>query len=182
MFNGGGYHALGQNTNKTIETRLSVRPLPGIISGLQFSYGGAYGKGNTSLEPDYTMHTGIASFESQHIRTVALLYNGTGNYKGSNLAADGDAADFEGYSGFCDAGLPGAPFHVFGQYDHLVMQDIGGEIRTNTIIAGVAWYWHKQSKIVFDFGKETMEYDDAIAPENLPADDIRYKLSIEVNY
>lgn len=51
IYNGGGYHAMEENTNKTVESRLTFRPFPQTIPGLQFSYNMIYGKGNTSLNP-----------------------------------------------------------------------------------------------------------------------------------
>ncbi|MBU0486632.1 MAG: hypothetical protein KKD31_01615, partial [Bacteroidetes bacterium] len=56
LFNGGGYHAIEYNNNKTIEGRLSLRPLPEQMPGLQGNYAFAFGKGNTTLSPDFEMN------------------------------------------------------------------------------------------------------------------------------
>jgi hypothetical protein len=52
VYNGGGYHASEANTNKVLEGRLTIRPLPDVAPGLQLSYFGVNGKGNTAQEPD----------------------------------------------------------------------------------------------------------------------------------
>jgi hypothetical protein len=52
VYNGGGYAASEQNQNKVLERRLTIRPLPDFIPGLQLTYFGLTGKGNTALEPD----------------------------------------------------------------------------------------------------------------------------------
>ncbi|NJO88344.1 MAG: hypothetical protein HC831_04775 [Chloroflexia bacterium] len=44
FFNGGGYHDFEENSNKTFQSRLTLRPLPNKIPGLQLSHSFAYGK------------------------------------------------------------------------------------------------------------------------------------------
>jgi hypothetical protein len=46
VYNGGGYHAVEKNENKALEGRLTVRPAPDVVPGLQFSYFGVYGDAN----------------------------------------------------------------------------------------------------------------------------------------
>jgi len=53
VYNGRGYHALGKNNNKTLQWRITMRPLPDHVPGMQLSYTGAYGKGNTNLYPQW---------------------------------------------------------------------------------------------------------------------------------
>ena len=85
IFNGGGYHALEKNENKVVEGRLSVRPFPQMLPGLQITYHGAIGKGNTIQAPDWNYSSAYLSFESRHLILTTELYSGTGNYKGSSI-------------------------------------------------------------------------------------------------
>lgn len=48
IYNGSGYHATENNSNKPVEYRVSVRPLPDYLPGFQATYFGIYGKGNSS--------------------------------------------------------------------------------------------------------------------------------------
>lgn len=57
--NGGGYHAVEVNENKSVEPRLSLRPFGDILPGLQTHYVGAYGKGNTTYSPDWILNGGM---------------------------------------------------------------------------------------------------------------------------
>lgn len=182
IYNGGGYHALENNINKSLEGRLSIRPVPDIVPGLQFTYSGVSGKGNTALSPDFSMHTGMASFEARMLRVTGQYYTGTGNMKGNAYNTDGTVADYTGMAAFADLKIPAIPVYIFGEYDQLTRMATDGDIRANTMIAGLSWYWHGQSKLVFDYGVESLEYDDAVAPETLPGNDVRYKLSVEVNF
>ncbi|MFO7575323.1 MAG: hypothetical protein R6W67_09220 [Bacteroidales bacterium] len=53
VFNGGGYHAIEANSNKTIEGRLTLRPFGNYLPGLQISYSFVNGKGNIQSMPDF---------------------------------------------------------------------------------------------------------------------------------
>lgn len=50
VFNGSGYHQGEKNTNKALEARITLRPLPDLLPGLQFTYFGILAKGNLSKE------------------------------------------------------------------------------------------------------------------------------------
>ncbi|MFW5701724.1 MAG: hypothetical protein ACOCX7_02125 [Bacteroidota bacterium] len=46
FFNGAGYSVLENNPNKTLQSRVTLRPLPDIGPGLQLSWFGIFGQGN----------------------------------------------------------------------------------------------------------------------------------------
>ena len=46
VYNGAGYHAADNNKNKGFEARLTLRPLPDFLPGLQLSYANIIGKAN----------------------------------------------------------------------------------------------------------------------------------------
>jgi len=68
-YNGGGYHTKENNQNKVFQERITVRPLPNIIPGLQFSELFIAGKGNGSgtLDDinDWQTLAGMVSYEYQ---------------------------------------------------------------------------------------------------------------------
>ncbi|MDY6951852.1 MAG: hypothetical protein SWE60_10085, partial [Thermodesulfobacteriota bacterium] len=65
VYNGSGYHASEENNNKALEGRLTVRPLPEAIPGLQLSYFGISAEGNKEAVngdyPDYNVNLGMVS-------------------------------------------------------------------------------------------------------------------------
>ncbi|MCZ7555371.1 MAG: hypothetical protein M5R41_03065 [Bacteroidia bacterium] len=153
LFNGGGYHAIEHNLNKSIEGRISVRPLPDIIPGMQLTYAGAYGKGNVERSVDWKKNVGHLSFEHQRLVVALTYFTGTGDYKGKTVNADGIAEKNSGWSAFTDIRIPETPLSVFGRYDHFALPDSPSEWEENTIIVGATWHIHKKSKLLVDFEK-----------------------------
>lgn len=100
VYNGGGYHAAEANQNKAVEGRLSVRPLPYIVPGLQFTYFGISGKGNTSAKPAWTNNTGFISYQNKIVVLTAEYVRGKGQQDGADTKKKG------GYSLFGDFRLP----------------------------------------------------------------------------
>src|SRR4030042_2830009 len=118
VFNGSGYHASEQNKNKVLEGRLTIRHLPDVIPGLQLSYLGITGKGNTAANPDWTTNLAFGSFESEPVVVTGQYYWGKGQQDGSNETKQ------DGYSFFTELKLynmfkdPVNRFSVVGRYDH----------------------------------------------------------------
>jgi hypothetical protein len=65
VMNGGGYHASEKNDNKALEYRLTARPLPDYMPGLQLTYFGIWGRGNTEGAPDWRVNTGLLSYQHE---------------------------------------------------------------------------------------------------------------------
>jgi len=66
VMNGGGYHASENNNNKPFEYRFTARPLPDGLPGLQLTYFGIWGKGNTAAAPDWRVNTGLLSYQHEY--------------------------------------------------------------------------------------------------------------------
>ncbi len=79
VYNGGGYHAKENNENKTLEGRLTVRPVPDALPGFQLSYFGITGKGNTVLAPDWKVNMAMLSYEYDYGLVTVTYYKGQGN-------------------------------------------------------------------------------------------------------
>ncbi len=168
VYNGGGYHASEKNENKVFEGRLTVRPLPDIIPGLQLSYFGITGKGNKEEEPDYTVNLGFISFEHQYVTLTGQYYWGTGNYKGDN------ENDRDGYSIFAEL-KPMKQFSVIGRYDSFDPNDDVDDDEKTRYIFGVAYHLDKPHKNMIVLDYDTVKYED-----NRKEDDKRVQLTLQV--
>jgi len=85
VYNGSGYHASEENNNKVLEGRLTLRPLPDSIPGLQLSYFGIHGEGNKEAAngdyPDYNVNLGMLSYEHPWATVTAQYFQTEGNAK-----------------------------------------------------------------------------------------------------
>jgi len=175
VYNGGGYHAIEQNNNKTVEARLSVRPLPDILPGLQVSYHGVRGKGNASFSPDWSLDMGCLTMEQRRFAATATLYAGTGNYLGDLLDGAGGAADLGGYSLFGELRFAERKYALFGRFDSFDDSESTGSDDLRRIIAGAAYRIQGETKIVAGYEISTRD-DWAGAPEKMA------QLSVEYNF
>ena len=175
IYNGGGYHASEKNENKVMEGRLTIRPLPDIIPGLQLTYFGTTGKGNTDAEPDWTTNLAFGSFESEPVVLTGQYYWGKGQQNGSN------ETDKDGYSFFTELKLynmfkdPMNRFSVIGRYDHFDPNTDQKDDENNRYIAGVAYYLDKPHKNMV-----LLDYDHVDYKASGKKDDNRVQLTLQV--
>ncbi len=125
VYNGPGYHESEKNNNKVLEGRLTLRPLPDVIPGLQLSYFGLYGEGNDEDNPagewpDYVVNLGMLSYENPWVTLTGQYFTTQGNAKGNWVGASGDVLETAGYSFFGNLKLPVLEQKVslFARYDH----------------------------------------------------------------
>ncbi len=115
VYNGGGYNKAENNTNKPLEGRLTVRPLPDMIPGLQVSYFGVTGKGNSTDKPDWKVSTGFLSYQNRYLVLTGAYTSAKGDSAGSEI----DPRDKKGYSVFGDLRLPVyEKVSVFARHDN----------------------------------------------------------------
>ncbi len=121
VYNGGGYHAAEKNENRTVQGRLTVRPLPAELPGLQFSGLAIVGKGNQpdngDTAPDWRTYTLFASYQHELATLTAQYLDGRGNQKGT-FVEPGDpaeATEYTGYSLFGEGRL--GPWRFIAGYD-----------------------------------------------------------------
>ncbi len=84
VVNGGGYHASEENNNKPLEYRVTARPLPDLLPGLQLTYFGIWGKGNQATNPEWMVNTGLLSYQHE-LGTVTFEF---ARNKGEQSGAD----------------------------------------------------------------------------------------------
>lgn len=170
VYNGGGYAASEQNQNKVLEGRLTIRPLPDIIPGLQFSYFGLTGKGNTAQEPDWNVNLGYVSFEHKYIVLTGQYYWGKGNQAGA------DQNNKEGYSFFAEL-KPHKKFSVIGRFDHFDPNTNNANDENDRYIAGIAYHIDKQHKNMILLDYDTVQYK-----QPGKSDDNRVQLTLQVAF
>ena len=177
IYNGSGYHASEKNQNKALEGRLTIRPLPDIIPGLQFSYFGITGKGNKDTNPDWTVNNGFVSFEHEYVALTGQYYWGKGNQKGDN------EDEKDGYSFFAELKPynmfkgPLNRFSIIGRYDRFdqdTNDDDDDDVSTR-YLAGVAYYLDKPHKNMVLLDYDTVDYK-----EPGKSNDKRIQLTLQV--
>jgi hypothetical protein len=160
VVNGGGYHAREKNKNKSLEGRITIRPFHKIFPGLQFSYNGAFGKGNTAEAPDWSYNLGYISYESSCLILTGSYFDGKGNSKGSAIK---DTISFEalpqnGYSLFGEWKLFESQFSIIGRYDYFTREFPSADLTTKRTIAGLAFHFVPGSTLLLDY--DYLDYSD----------------------
>ncbi|MFC1854237.1 hypothetical protein ACFL27_28975 [candidate division CSSED10-310 bacterium] len=181
VYNGGGYHAPEKNENKVLEGRITLRPLPYVLPGLQFSALGIFGQGNVAEDeeadveaPDYNVNIFMVSFEHPRFVATAQYYMTEGNAKGAWIDADGEALKTEGYSVFGKVKMPflNNRLSLWGRFDHFDAnaddQIPGADDATYDLIIGSATYDFYNGNLLL-LGFETTEFgEDSGGKKNSP--------------
>lgn len=150
IYNGGGYHSIEKNNNKTFQWRFTLRPLPKYVPGLQASFTGAIGKGNVEELPDWNLYAGFLSYEHEHFVLTGQYFNAKGNHTGELTNANFLPLDNHGYSVFSEIKLFKKKASVFGIWDYTQILD-SETISTTRYIFGVAYHIQGRTKLVVDY-------------------------------
>ena len=155
IYNGAGYHDNEFNNNKTIEGRLTFRPIPQYIPGLQFSYSTAYGQANVEEQSaDFNMHLFFLSFESAFHTFTAQYYSGIGDTY-DKYYFEGDPYQNNGYSLFGEFKIPKTPIAIFSRYDNFTSQQTPDYTKTG-YFAGLSYRFLK-NKLIAYYGQDIIE-------------------------
>ncbi len=147
VYNGGGYHASEENANKVIQGRLTLRPLPGVIPGLQFSYLGIFGKGNAAPDPpDWQTNGVMVSWEIPYLTLTGQYVFGKGNKNGSMS----DEIDYNGYSIFAEL-KPGQHWRVIGRMDTFDPDTDNSDNEKTRFIAGIGYEIGGHNMLILDY-------------------------------
>jgi len=168
IYNGAGYHTSEKNQNKPVEARLTIRPLPDIVPGLQLSYFGIWGKGNKDTKPDWTVNNGFASFEHKYLVLTGQYYWGQGQQNGAN------ENDKDGYSLYTEI-KPHKKFSIIGRYDKFDPNDDQDDDENTRYIIGAAYHIDKQHKNMVLLDYDHMDYE-----QKGKTDDKRVQLTLQV--
>ena len=170
IYNGAGYHAAENNQNKVFMGRLTIRPLPDVIPGLQFSYFGTTGKGNKDTEPDWNTNLLFVSYEQQYITLTGTYYSGTGSQGGA------DEFDKDGYSLFTEI-KPLDKLSLIGRYDTFDPNTNANNDATDRYIVGVAYMLDKPHKNMILLDYETASYE-----QDGKSNDNRAQMTLQVSF
>ncbi len=175
VYNGGGYHAIEKNNNKIFEGRLTVRPLPYLIPGLQLSYFGVYGKGNSEFSPNFFIDGGFLSFENKFFTLTGTAFLGEGNQSGSAIDPDMRSADIKGYSLFGEIKIIPIDVNLIGRYDFMKTDFATSPIENESLILGISYNFLPKCKLLIDYDRSKFSNSDFKPDEIL-------ELAIELNY
>lgn len=175
VYNGGGYHALEKNNNKTFQWRLTLRPLPTVVPGLQFTYTGAEGKGNTVDNPDWSLHAGMVSYEQEFITLTGQVFTAVGDFSGKYMDSNThESFNNYGYSAFAEVKILKKKVSLFGRYDTHTIEKAAFDVVANRYIGGIAYHIIGKSKILIDY--DYWESTDATKP-NVGAFEVALELA-----
>jgi len=207
LYNGGGYHASEKNQNKALEYRITVRPLPGVLPGLQLSYFGIDGKPNITqpkpgpgvVYPDWRLNEWMVSYQHQYFTLTGQWADGKNNQGGSAVWTYGphmgDSLPWKGYSYFGEfrfpfSGSQNGKWSVIARYDHFDPNDdepnstTMKDVQKRTIF-GVAWQFAKGNYFLLDY--ETLDHSKAWsgqpAGQHQPLpDEKRLQLTMQIKF
>ncbi len=181
IYNGGGYHSFEKNKNKVFQGRLTLRPIPAIVPGLQITYLGIFGKGNQpeidTLEnspPEWTTHDVFLSYEHKNFTLTLQYLNGKGNQSGTMVDQNYKSMKYSGYSAFAELKL-GANWRLIGRYDFV---DPNTEVPDNNeqrVIAGVGYNFGNGNILILD-------YDRRMFPNSSKPSEDKVKLTMQVAF
>ena len=162
VYNGGGYHAGEHNKNKVPEWRLTLRPLPDHVPGLQLSYFGLYGKGKqeiNSVSPKYAVSLFMLSYQNAWVIFTGQYTITRGNNKGALVVPGTSRALWaRAYSFFFNTRLPvlDRKLNLFARYDHFDPDTkdwvTSGQDDYDLVNGGLAWefFHHWYLMVVYE--------------------------------
>lgn len=197
VYNGGGYHAGEDNGNKVPEWRVTVRPLPDMLPGLQAHYFGLYGEGNKETVddyPTYRVNLGMLSYQNAWIIFTGQYARTTGNNSGSLVVPGTDRGlRGEGYSFFFNTKLPvlERKLNWFARYDHFDPDRndwvASGDDSYDLVNSGLAWDFFRDWMVILVY--ERVMYGDnsggigkAPVPGNNLDDDWRVQTALQIEF
>ncbi len=152
IYNGGGYHSIERNKNKTFEGQLSIRPFHKRFPGFQFGYSWALGKGNTKENPDFAMNVFYGIYETHLLSILTQYYTGKGDYLGRYVDDNNKSFDSNGFSAYFEIKIPNTQFALFGRYDKFTLKQTSNK-ENETLLGGISYYFLKKSKVIVDIEK-----------------------------
>ncbi|OGW04626.1 MAG: hypothetical protein A2Z59_10210 [Nitrospinae bacterium RIFCSPLOWO2_02_39_17] len=154
IYNGGGYYAAEDNQNKVVEGRITLRPLPDLIPGLQLSYLGVSGKGNKSTDPEWTNNSGLLSCQNRYIVLTGEYTQAKGQQDGS------DEKKKRGYSVFGNLKIPLYDrVAIMGRYDVWDPDTDSSNDTQNLLITGLSYKVHDNNYLLIVY--EQLHYENA---------------------
>lgn len=181
VYNGASYHNRENNDNKTVEYRVTLRPLPYYrwLAGLQLSYFGLYGKGNDSISTsgqladaaplatdpnyfaDWIVHLVMLSYQNPWVIFTGQYYAAKGGQEGRRVTPTGAGLWGHGFSLFGNVKFPWWERRLnllarFDYYDADKDNEFYPSAMYHKWIAGLAYELYKKNMLLLVF--ETTKY------------------------
>ena len=149
VYNGGGYHAIEANSNKSVEGRLTLRPLGNRLPGLQVSYNFVNGKGNIPSMPDFHFNHFYLTWQSRPLIVAGQIYRGIGNAGGTYIDEAGDSYSNRGFSVFSEFKILSTNLALMSRIDkHHVSGVI--PVDCSSVIAGLCYRFLENNKLLLN--------------------------------
>lgn len=182
IYNGSGYSAVEENSEKVFQSRLTLRPVPKLLPGVQISHLAVIGQGNRTDPfdpdgstgplspvgelPDWRVHALMLSAEHRWFTFTALGETGVGDLDGSLIHRSaatehyrpGEALVHRGGSAFLAFNLLPTRFSLLGRLDVFDPDIHVGDDRQDRWIAGVAVRPDKPMLLLVDM--QWLDYQD----------------------
>ena len=162
VYNGTGYHGNEQNEDKTVQGRLTVRPLPDVIPGFQLSGLAIIGEGNQEGEPDETpnwhAYNAMASYQFPKGTVTAQYTWGEGNQKGSWTEPNdpSEATTYEGFSLFGEYKI-GPHWRLIGGFDDFDRTPGSTDLSFKRVHGGIGYDFGNQNILLFDLDQRNWD-------------------------
>jgi hypothetical protein len=159
IYNGSGYHGDERNVNKTVEARLTWRPLPHNLKGLQVAGLLIHGDGNQPEEdgnpPLWKTYNAFLSYQFLNGTLTAQYVRGQGNQGGTWVEPDdpSKAIPYSGYSAFLEWRFGRRhQWRIIGNYDWFErISDGGADFGFTYAAASVGYDLGKSNILMLDF-------------------------------
>jgi hypothetical protein len=180
LYNGTGYHGDERNGNKVLQGRLTLRPLPDALPGLQFSGLAILGKGNVAGAsdeiPDWQAFNAFLSYQHAGGALTAQYVFGEGNQKGSWTEAGRpeQAGDYDGFSLFGEQRV-GSGWRLLAGFDRFQRGEDPQDRGFQRIHGGIGYDLGSQNILLFDLDRR--EWDDPDLPT-----DTRFQVVMQVSF
>ncbi len=162
VYNGGGYHALEENKNKTIEWRLTFRPFPEHFGGLLATYHGTWGHGNSVRNNRFRLNGWHLAYEHTYFVLSGQYYSGLGSYDDRLVSlVENNSINHWGYSVFGEFREPKTGFGAWVRYDHQFL-DYDQEFAAERLIVSTVWKFYKNNKLILSYDRFLEGHDNIL--------------------
>lgn len=125
IYNGGGYAAFEENTNKVFEGILNFRPFANTIPQIQINHAFNIGKGNTEFSPTFNQFLFHGGYVGKYFDLTGQYHFGQGDFEGNYVQTSNPSKSLknDGFSIFSEYIFKNSPFAVFARYDNFEVKE-----------------------------------------------------------
>ena len=165
VYNGGGYHGNEMNEDKSVQGRVTLRPLPDVVPGFQLSGLAIVGEGNKEGDPEETPDLKafnlMASYQFPNGTLTGQYVTGEGNQKGSWYEPDNPsvATEYDGLSFFGEYKF-GPHWRVIGGFDDFNRMPGDQDLSFTRVHGGIGYDFGGRNTLLFDLDRRNWDDSD----------------------